>query len=352
MLSESKFEVVRTLAAIFIAFVVAFILILFVSEEPISSFLMFTTGPFDSLRHFGNIVEGTIPLMFTGLAIATMFKANQFNLAAEGAFFMGGVAATIAAINFKLPPVIHPIVAITFGAVAGAIVCLIPALLKVKFNASELVSSLMLNYIFFQLGIYIINYFLKDPYASAMMSYKFQESAKLAVLIPKTRIHMGLIISAGCIILMHLFQYRTKWGYALRMTGHNKSFAEYSGINTSLVIIYSQLFGGIIAGIGGATEILGMYNRFQWQALPQYGFDGVIVAILARNNPLFIPIGAFFLSYLRIGADIMSRYTDVPAEMVAAVQGIVILLIASQGFLEKYKHKRVAKEAKYFGKFS
>ncbi|KUK15620.1 MAG: ABC-type uncharacterized transport system, permease component [Petrotoga mobilis] len=349
---ESKFEVIRTLTAIFIAFLLAFIIILLVSEEPIHTFFMFTTGPFDSLRHVGNIVEAAIPLMFTGLAIAIMFKANQFNLAVEGAFFIGGVAATIAAINFKLPPVIHPMIAITFGAVAGAIVCLIPALLKVKFNASELVSSLMLNYIFFQIGIYIINYFLRDPYAGAMMSYKFQENAKLATLIPKTRIHMGLIISVVCIILMYLFQYKTKWGYALRMTGHNKNFAEYSGINTSFVIIYSQLLGGLIAGIGGATEILGMYNRFMWQALPQYGFDGVIVAIIARNNPLFIPLGAFFLAYLRIGADIMSRYSDVPSEMVAVIQAIVLVLIAAQGFLEKYRHKTILKEAKDYGKFS
>ncbi len=352
MHSESKFEVIRTLVAILIALLLAFIIILFVSQEPITAFLKLITGPFSSLRHFGNIIETAIPLIFTGLSISVMFQANQFNLAAEGAFFIGGVVATIAAIHFNLPPVIHPLVAIVLGAVAGGIVCLISALLKVKWNASELVSSLMLNYIFFLLGIYIINYFLRDPNAGAMVSYQFKDNAMLSRLIPRTRIHTGLFIAALCIVLMYLFLYRTKWGYALRMTGLNQSFAEYSGINTVKVIIYSQLLGGITAGIGGATEILGMYNRFQWQALPQYGFDGVIVAIIARNNPVFIPIAAFFLAYLRIGADIMSRYTDVQNEMVAVIQAVMIMLIAAQGFLAKYRHKMIVKGAKQHGKLS
>ncbi len=100
-----------------------------------------------------------------------------------------------------------------------------------------------------------------------------------------------------------------------------------------------------IAGMGGAVEVLGLYRRFTWQMLPGYGWTGVIVAILARNNPLYVPLAAFFLAYLRIGADIMSRQTDVQNEFVAIIQGVIIILVAAEAFLSQRRHKLVVKEA-------
>ncbi|MCK5250084.1 MAG: ABC transporter permease, partial [Spirochaetaceae bacterium] len=110
-------------------------------------------------------------------------------------------------------------------------------------------------------------------------------------------------------------------------------------------IILSQVIGGFIACMGGSIELLGMYRRFEWQYLPGYGWTGVIVAILARNNPVYVPVAAFFLAYMRIGADIMSRSTDMPNEFVAIIQGIIIILIAATSFLSKQRHKMVVKEA-------
>jgi simple sugar transport system permease protein len=102
----------------------------------------------------------------------------------------------------------------------------------------------------------------------------------------------------------------------------------------------------MIAGMGGSIEVLGMYRRFSWQLLPGYGWDGVIVAILARNNPALVPVAAFFLAYLRIGADLMSRTSDVQSEVVAVIQGIMIVLIAAESFLSTYRHKIVFKAAR------
>jgi simple sugar transport system permease protein len=127
--------------------------------------------------------------------------------------------------------------------------------------------------------------------------------------------------------------------------GKNIRFARYSGINTDRAIILSQVLGGFIAGVGGSIEVLGMYRRFTWQLLPGYGWTGIIVAILARNNPVYIPVAAFFLAYMRIGADIMSRSTDMPNEFVAIIQGIIIILIAASSFLARQRHKMVVKEA-------
>lgn len=340
------FELVRTVLAVLIALIVALVTILFASDEPGRALSLFLFGPLDSLRHFGNVLEMMIPLLFTGLAVSIMFSAAQFNLGAEGAFFLGGITATSVAINQSLLPVVHPVLSILAGGLTGALFCGIPALLKVKWNASELVSSLMFNYVALFLGLYLINYYMRDVDAGAMVSFKLADTSKLIRIIPKTRVHFGLILAALTVVAGYYFMYRTRWGYRIRLTGLNSSFARYSGIQTASVIILSQVLGGFIAGSGGAIEILGMYRRFSWQSLPGYGWDGIIVAILARNNPALIPVGAFFLAYLRIGADLMARSSDVQSEVVYIIQGVMIVLIAAESFLAHYRHKLVYREAR------
>lgn len=342
---QRLFEVARTALAIGIALAIALVIIFAVSEEPADALGKFLLGPVGTVRHFGNVIELMIPLTFTGIAISLMFAAAQFNLGAEGGFFIGAIAASFVAIKIPLPPVIHPIAAIMFGGLVGSLFCGIPAALKVRWGASELVSSLMFNYIAFFFGLFLINYALRDVNAGAMVSLSFQKTALLPKLVPKTRISYGLFVAVALVVAASLFMHRTRWGYRIRVTGANDSFARYSGIATSAVVVYSQAIGGFIAGMGGSIEVLGMYTRFTWQSLPGYGWDGVIVAILARNNPLFVPVAAFFLAYLRIGADIMARYSDVPNEFVAIIQGTIIILIAASAFLDTYRHKLVFKEA-------
>ncbi|MCK5736765.1 MAG: ABC transporter permease, partial [Spirochaetaceae bacterium] len=189
------------------------------------------------------------------------------------------------------------------------------------------------------------NYFLRDVNAGAMVSYPLAESAKLIKIIPKTKVHFGLIIAVLMVVFTAIFLYRTRWGYRIQVIGKNLRFARYAGINTSSAIILSQVLGGFIAGMGGSIELLGLYRRFSWQLLPGYGWTGVIVAILARNNPIYVPVAAFFLAYMRIGADIMSRSTDMPNEFVSIIQAVIIILIAASSFLSKQRHKIVVKEA-------
>ena len=121
------------------------------------------------------------------------------------------------------------------------------------------------------------------------------------------------------------------------MTGNNAKFASYSGINVTKVIIIVHLAAGAIAGAGGLIECIGMHKRFEWTALPGYGFDGAMIAMLAGNNPLGV---------LRIGADLVNRSSDIPTEMIAILQSIIILLISAERFLHKYKQNWIEKEVK------
>lgn len=346
MFKVKYFEVIRTTAVILIALAIAFIIISLVSDQPLKTIGIFLWEPISTKGHIGNVIEMAIPLMFTGLAVSLLFRANMFNLGAEGIFYFSGVVASVLAIHLSLNSWFHPIVAIAAGSIVGALLSAIPGILKAKWNANELVTSLMFNNILFGIGLYLLNYHLRDAKAFANVSYKFQETAQLSKIFTGTRIHTGLIIVLVMIVLAHLFLYRTKWGYELRMTGVNRDFARYSGMKTAKVIILVHLIAGFIAGMGGSVEVLGMYNRFQWASLPGYGLDGALVAMLAKNNPLSVIGSALFLAYIRIGADMMARLSDVPSEMISIIQAVIILLISAEQFLKFWKNRMLLKEAK------
>ncbi|MEK5181902.1 ABC transporter permease [Paenibacillus odorifer] len=346
MFKVKYFEYIRTSAVIVIALAIAFLIISLVSNQPVKTIGIFLLEPLSSKGHIGNVIEMAIPLMFTGLAVSLLFRANMFNLGAEGIFYFSGVVTSVLAIHLTLDGWLHPMVAIAAGSIVGALLSAIPGILKAKWNANELVTSLMFNNILFGVGLFLLNYHLRDAKAFANVSYKFEKTALLSKMVSGTRIHTGLIIVIVLIIAAHLFLYKTKWGYELRMTGINRDFARYSGMKTAKVIILVHLIAGFIAGMGGSVEVLGMYNRFQWTSLPGYGLDGALVAMLAKNNPLSVIGSALFLAYIRIGADMMARLSDVPSEMISIIQAIIILLISAEQFLKFWKNRMLLKEAK------
>ena len=342
----NSFGLVKFVLAILLAFAISFVILLFTTKEPVAAIVNLLIGPLTSVRRFSTVIETMIPITFAGVAVAIMFRANQFNLAAEGSIFLGALFGAIVAINMPGNTFIVKAIAILVGGLIGSVVCFIPGLLKVKYKASELVSSIMLNSIALYLGLYIFSMVAKDPNSAFAASYQIAKGTSLLKVLPGTRLHSGIIIVFVVVILAYIYMYKTKWGYKLRAVGSNSSFAKTIGVNTGSVILSAQLIGGFIAGMGGAVEMLGIYTRFQWVALPGYGFDGVIVATIARNNPLFVPIAAFLLSYLRIGADYMYRQGDVASEIVAIIQGLVIILVSAEAFLATYKHKLVTMDSK------
>lgn len=346
MSRERSFNIIRTAVSMLVAILVAFVIILLVSDQPVESIKTFLLAPFSSKRYLGNIVETAVPLIFSGLAMAVMFKANLFNLGGEGVFFISGIAGSFLAIWLKMPPIVFPIACIAAGALAGMIIMLVPGVLKAKYGANEMVTSLMMNNILLGVGLYLLNNVMRDPKVASLVSYKYCSNALLSNIVPGTRIHSGFLIAVLCAVLVYLFMFKSKWGYEIRMTGNNAKFASYSGINVTKVIIIVHLAAGAIAGAGGLIECIGMHKRFEWTALPGYGFDGAMIAMLAGNNPLGVIGAAFFVSYLRIGADLVNRSSDIPTEMIAILQSIIILLISAERFLHKYKQNWIEKEVK------
>lgn len=338
---ERRFNLFRTLISVGIAMVVAFALIASVSATPGKDFLTFVIGPLQGLNRISIIIEKLIPLLFTGTAVCIMYSCDMINLSAEGAFFAGTYAATVVATLPNIPAGLHFILCAIVGAIAGAIVSGIPAVLHVKFDVMVVVSSLMVNYVSLYLGLYLILNVLRDPTSGFEASYPFAAGARLPVIFPGTRIHLGLLIGIVVVVFSWLMLYRTKYGYQIRTIGSNRQFAKYSGIPVGATIVTCQLLAGGIAGFGGATEVLGIYRRFSYSGFTNHGWDGIMLAVLSKNNPKMIPFAALFLAYIRTGADVLSRMSNIPTEVVKIVQSIVIVLVCTAGLLKNAEHKAI-----------
>ncbi len=175
--------------------------------------------------------------------------------------------------------------------------------------------------------------------AGAWGTAMFPVEAKLGNLISGTSMHYGMVILLFAILFVVVLMQKTPFGYKIRLTGQNPNFARTAGINADSIILGAQFVGGAIGGMGGAIEVMGIYKRFQWESRVSYVWDGLMIHMLANQNPLFIPLTAFFVAYMRIGAEIMSRNTNLDPELVAFLQGIVILLVASDKFLYSFKKR-------------
>jgi len=344
---EKSFQIIRTCVSMLAAILVAFVIILAVSDSPLESIKIFLVQPFSSVRYIGNIIEIAIPLIFSGLAMSLLFRTGLFNLGGEGVFFMAGITGSIMAIWFKLPFFLLPLLCLSVGAITGALIMLVPGFLRAKWKVNEMVTSLMMNNIAYGIGCYILSGFMRDPQVSSLVSYRYRTTALIPTIIGGTRVHAGLIIAIVCVILIYIYMYRTKGGYEMRVTGTNPEFAKYSGINIKKVIITVHLMAGAVAGLGGIIQCLGMHRRFEWSSLPGYGFDGAMIAMLANNSPFGVIGAALFVGYLRVGADLVNRFADVPTEMIAILQSIIILLISAEKFLHKYKQGWIEKGEQY-----
>ena len=338
------YSLLRVFVAILIAYTCTIVIIFTFSKVPFTAMHRFFLGPFATRRGFFNIVEQAIPLVFAGLSLNVIQKGGLINLIADGALYMGAVIATVVAISLTLPAGLHAGVAIACAAVVGGLITIIPAIIKKYTGTWELVVAIMLNTVFFYLGQYIINNGYLDEVAG-YASFRFQQTARLGRMISGTQMHYGFYIMIVVFVLVYILMEKTLFGYKLKIVGVNMRYAKNAGINVFRIVMLSQFIGGCIAGMGGAVEILGIYNRFLWVTPVAFVWDAILINILAGEKTANIPLTAFFFSYVRVGAGIMSRGTDLDQEIVAIIQAIIIFLVSAERFMYTYKIKREQKEA-------
>ena len=365
---EIGFTLIRGFLAILIALLVATLLIFISAEgegigEKLEAagealkqlligplFRMGKNGTSFELKRLADVFASMIPTIFTGLSVCVMFSANQFNLGSEGGCMLGAFAAGMVAVYLPMAAGVHAAVAVLIAGIVVAAVMLIPALLKAKMGVSEMVNSLMLNYIIMYIIKYLMSTHLADKSKGQIQSFPFMETAKIGPIVDNSiftgaKLTWGSVIALIAVIIVAVFMYRTRWGYSIRMIGINQSFSMYSGMKVGAVVVLSQVLGGFLAGVGGGIEMLGRYPTFSWSALPGYGWTGITIAILAGNNPLYVPLAAFFMAYLSKGCDLMATYAGVPAQLIDIIQGVIFLFFAAEQFMARYRQKLVVKTA-------
>lgn len=309
-------------------------------KEALQAFFL---GPLDSGYELGEILRETVPLIFTGTAVSIMVRCGQFNMFVEGAFFGGAFMAGVLAPIMGENPILTPLFAIMAGTVLMGIIGWVPAKMKAALGVNEFVSSLMLNYIVFWVCMYLLHGAAGDPDRVNATRY-LEEGMKLPFLNEDIELSSNILIALAAAVLGGIFLFCTRWGYRIRMTGDAPAFAGYAGINSRHCVVSSQVIGSALAGAGGASFLLGNYYRFEWTTLPNYGFDGFVIAIIAGNNPFFVPLAGLFLAYLRVGALEVSRTGEVPNEVIYVIQAIIIILFGAKLLISRNRRGKGGKK--------
>ncbi len=280
-----------------------------------------------------SIARGT-PLVLTALTFSICLRAGMFNIGAEGQMFVGAmVAVTIA--HFVLPAGLHTVVGLVFAALAGAAWSIVPALLKITRGVSEVISTIMFNWIGRFLTLYITIFWLADP-RSAERTLRIPRTARFPVLVRGTDLSYAVFMAVGVALILYFILWHTTVGYEVRAAGLNPSAARYGGIREKRTMMMSFLLGGMTAGLAGAAIVMGLPPTYAivggggMPNLTNMGFDGMAVAMVGRNHPLGILLAAVFFGGLNAGGRVMQFYgsNPVPLEMVRVVMGAIVLAMS------------------------
>ncbi len=302
----------------------------------------FLTGALERVNRWSFWIQDAITLIMIGLAIAVVFTARQFSLGAEGQIYLGALFSgyLCLALTDWSPLIVVP-VALLAAVLAGFLWGLLPGALKAYLGANELVATLMLNAVAYRFFELVLNEQLKPPDAGGLFSANFRGDFLLVPIVGGTSITTGLYILLAIVILVWLLLRRTALGYEIRMIGANVRFADYGGINTRRTIMLSMALSGVVAGLAGAHLAMGIQGRLIAGLSGGLAFEGVVVALLARNNPLVVPFTGLLYAYLRAGAQFMERDANVSFEAVRVIQAVIILLITAEALLAFLQRQRI-----------
>ncbi|MCX7775609.1 MAG: ABC transporter permease [Spirochaetaceae bacterium] len=327
------------------------IVLAILGKDPLAVYTVILTEPLRDMFGLTEIAVRMTPLILVALGIAISFRSGILNIGAEGQIQMGVIAAAATAIFLPgLPKGLAMPLSLLAGTVAGALWAGIAGWLRARLKVSELLSTVMLNYIAAQLYGFLLRGPMIDPAelqvgSGTPQSVRLPRGAWIDRIIPGTRLHYGLVIALVAAVLVYILLWRTRWGYEMRAAGAEPKAARYGGIAVESCLIGAMVLAGAFAGLAGAVEVTGVHRRAIEGISSGYGFSGIVVALFGGLHPAGIVPSAFFFGLLLIGADMTQRIMTVPANMVLVLQGAVILSIISAKVLiaDKYLFERFAR---------
>jgi general nucleoside transport system permease protein len=308
--------------------------------NPLTAYGALVSGAFGNWNSLAETLLRAIPLIFTGLAVALAFRGGSFNVGAEGQLILGAAAAAWVGLAVHGLPAPALIVLMMLAAiVAGALWSLLAGSLKLKFGASELITTIMLNYVAIEFDSYLLHGPLQEAARYLPQTERLPALANLPTLIPRTRLNIGFVIAVIAALLAQFALWRTVWGFRLRVTGLNARAALNAGINVTGMTIWAFGVSGALAGLAGYMEVVGVQHRMIENLSPGYGYTGIIVALLGQTSPLGVLSSAILFAALQVGATTMEAAAGVPSTLATIIQGLVVLFVIARSSVNPLRRR-------------
>lgn len=344
-------SILNCLVPVFLAFFVGAVVILIIGENPLEAYSVLLKRSFFTSVGLQNTLHYAGPLILAGLAIAITFKANIYNMGVEGSLVLGGFFTGIVGANLTgLPSIPTKLICFLVAILCGVAFAMIAAVLKVKFRADEMVVTMMMNYALSKVLEYLATTVFRDTGAGYVCTPTVSEQAMFVRIFGKSRLTVFFFLVLVILAIMYIVMKKSKLGYEITAIGKNFEFAEATGMNVGKKIFLIMAISGALAGIAGAGWMLEdqYHYTLTFSSNPGLGWDGMLIALMGGHDPIGILIAAIFYAGLKTGADSINMYTSVPKEIVALIQGLIVLFLAVKFFNERFQlvHRfRKAKEA-------
>ena len=328
------------LVAVLAAFLVGAVMLFALGANPIEGYAALLDGAFGDADALADTAVKAMPLLLVGVGICIAFRASVINIGGEGQMIAGAIVATIVALGAgDVPrPLLVPLVLVG-GAAGGAVWGAIPGVLKAYNGVNEILSTIMLNIV----AVQMMNFALRDPMMDPAekvtgripQTRRLSENADLPLLPGGTRLHLGVLVAVAMAVLAYLLLWRTSLGYRLRAVGHSASAARYAGMPVKRTIVVALTFSGAMCGVAGAILVFGSEShRFVTDGSSvgftgSAGFNGIVTALFGGLHPLWTIPSSFLFGGLLVGANAMQRSVQVPAALIVALNGLVVVFVVS-----------------------
>jgi simple sugar transport system permease protein len=327
------------LIAIVLMLIGGLLLFAFLGKNPLEGFKVFFINPISDLYGVSELFLKATPLMLIALGLAVGFRANVWNIGAEGQLIVGGIAASAVALYFHESEGAHVLILMVIaGGIGGMLWAAIPAFLKTRFNTNEILVSLMLVYVAQLLVSWLVHGPMMDPDGfNFPQSRMFEDSALLPLLSDENRLNFAFVMAIGALLAGYIFMYRSFAGFQMQVAGYARDAARYAGFSAKRMIWIGLLSGGGMAGLAGMSEVAGPMGQLTEHVSNNYGFAAIIVAFVARLNPVGIFFASLLMALLYLGGEQAQQYLALPSSISNVFQGMLLMFLLGSDVFINYR---------------
>ncbi|MCD8518154.1 MAG: ABC transporter permease [Burkholderiaceae bacterium] len=335
---SASMRVATPVLAIVLTIVTGLFIFALLGKDPVRGFEVFFVNPLKTTYGVSEWLLKATPLALCAAGLAVGFRASVWNIGAEGQFIVGAIGATFVALYVGSIPVVTLVLMVVLGVAAGAAWAAIPAFLRTRFNASEILVSLMLVYVAELLVSWLVFGPLRDPMGfNFPQTVMFEPEALLPILVPGTRLNLVLGFVVVALLATYVLVFKTHLGFKMRVAGESPSAARYAGIPAKAMIWLGLLIGGGCAGLAGMAEVAGPMGQLTDKVGSGYGFAAIIVAFVGRLHPVGIALASLLMALFFIGGEQAQQYLGLPGSISMVFQGLLLFYLLATDVLIGYR---------------